>query len=330
MTQNPQSFIICPNMIILRGQKILLLKRAHWAPLWPNHWHCPTGKIEEGESPKQAIIRETFEEVGLQVNPHLGTVVEVKARNFKNSELAYKDISLFFVAKDVEGEPFNKEPRLHEAMDWVDVHHLPELIIPVVKFGIDQYLKGEIYGEFRDEQTRSSRPTFLSSSEDFRKLSQDDIPLIVAAFAKIGWNKPASLYQKYLEEQENNQRCVWVAFKEDAFGGYITLKWQSEYPSFKVHSIPEISDLNVLPDFRKQGLATKFLDLAEAEVRKKSPIVGIGVGLSADYGNAQRLYVKRGYMPDGRGITSRYQSLSWGDTVHMDDDLVLWFTKRLT
>ena len=167
-------------------------------------------------------------------------------------------------------------------------------------------------------------------SWELRCLTQNDIPLIVSAFSEIGWDKPISLYQKYLEEQEKGERCVWVAFKEDDFAGYVTLKWQSNYPSFREKSIPEISDLNVLPKFRKQGLASTLLDLAEAETRTRSPKVGIGFGLLADYGDAQKLYIKRGYSPDGLGITSHYEAISYGDQVCVDDELVLWFTKGLS
>ena len=34
---------------------------------------------------------------------------------------------------------------------------------------------------------------------------------------------------------------------------------------------------------------------------QRSDHAGIGFGLYADYGAAQRLYIKRGYIPDGRG-----------------------------
>jgi hypothetical protein len=43
------------------------------------------------------------------------------------------------------------------------------------------------------------------------------------------------------------------------------------------------------------GINQRFL-------REHSESVGIGVGLYLDYGVAQTMYVKRGYIPDGKGI----------------------------
>ena len=62
-------------------------------------------------------------------------------------------------------------------------------------------------------------------------------------------------------------------------------------------------------------------------------VVGIGVGLYAGedggYGAAQRLYIKRGYIPDGQGVTYNYEPTMPGNSYPLDDDLVLWFLKRL-
>ena len=102
----------------------------------------------------------------------------------------------------------------------------------------------------------------LSRACEIRLLHQDDIPLIVAAFAELGWDKPTSLYQQYLTEQETHQRCVWVAFNDGVFLGYITLKWYSEYAPFHQQNIPEIVDLNVLPKFRKQGIGDQLMEKA--------------------------------------------------------------------
>jgi hypothetical protein len=45
----------------------------------------------------------------------------------------------------------------------------------------------------------------------------------------------------------------------------------------------------------------------------QSPVVGLGVGLYNDYGNAQKLYIKKGYVPNGYGVTYNYQAvITWG------------------
>lgn len=166
-----------------------------------------------------------------------------------------------------------------------------------------------------------------------RSLIAEDIIAISETFKQIGWDKPASLFTMYLKEQEAAERLVWVACVHDQFAGYITLKWQSQYAPFQEQHIPEIIDLNVLPTFRKLGIGSLLLDVAEEEAATAVEIVGIGVGLYAGedggYGVAQRLYVRRGYIPDGRGVTYNYQSTIPGHTYPLDDDLVLWFTKQL-
>ena len=136
-----------------------------------------------------------------------------------------------------------------------------------------------------------------------------------------------------MKEQEEGERLVWVAHVKGEFAGYVTLKWQSQYPSFKAQNIPEIMDLNVLPVYRKIGIGSLLLYAAEKEASTKSECVGIGVGLYAGedggYGAAQRLYVKRGYIPDGKGVTYHYEPTIPGNSYPLDDDLVLWFTKKL-
>lgn len=172
--------------------------------------------------------------------------------------------------------------------------------------------------------------TSMSENGEIRvqDLVSDHIPVIVEAFARLGWNKPASVFEHYLAEQNKGIRKVWLAFKGDEFAGYVTLKWNSDYPPFKSESIPEINDLNVLPQFRARGIGANLLELAETEAQTRSKLIGIGVGLYADYGRAQIMYVKRGYVPDGRGVTYRNQAVSPGASVVIDDDLILWFERR--
>lgn len=44
---------------------------------------------------------------------------------------------------------------------------------------------------------------------------------------------------------------------------------------------------------------------------------------------AQQLYIKRGYIPDGRGITYQNRPVKEGANVVVDDHLVMHFTKQL-
>lgn len=164
---------------------------------------------------------------------------------------------------------------------------------------------------------------------EIRELQEADISQIVTAFNSIGWNKSVSQYQQYLTEQSQNLRHVLVAFEDNNFVGYLTIVWESKYPPFRDEKIPEIEDFNVLPDFRQKRIGTKLMNQAEEIISQKSSVVGIGVGMDADYGAAQRLYVVRGYIPDGKGIVWQNRFPKYGEKVIIDDDLNLYFTKKL-
>ncbi len=163
----------------------------------------------------------------------------------------------------------------------------------------------------------------------FRELKEEDIDIIISKLEKLDITKPKSILNLYLSEQKEDIRNIWIGFYKDELAGYTTLKWNSEYEPFNQSKIPEINDLFVFQEYRNQGLGEQLMDLAEAKAKEKSEYVGLGVGLYADYGNAQKLYIKRGYMPDGRGITYDNKHLKPGEKIILDDELILWLTKKL-
>jgi GNAT superfamily N-acetyltransferase len=162
-----------------------------------------------------------------------------------------------------------------------------------------------------------------------RPLSQHDPPVIAAAFASLGSVKPEAQYQLYLEQEGAGSRACLVATIDGKLAGYVTINWRPTYPGFAELEIPEIQDLNVLPTFRRRGIASRLLDVVESQAARRYCAVGIGVGLHAGYNAAQRLYVLRGYVPDGRGVTYRDQYVGQYVQVMLDDDLVLHLTKQL-
>jgi len=76
---------------------------------------------------------------------------------------------------------------------------------------------------------------------------------------------------------------------------------------------PLVHEIAVAGPFRRRGVATLLMNAAEELARDRGTVtLGITVGLSAEYGPAQRLYALRGYVPDGRGACCGQEPLSKG------------------
>ncbi len=161
-------------------------------------------------------------------------------------------------------------------------------------------------------------------------LASAHVEMVAEAFALLGWpGKDAELYRRYLAEQADGTRTTLVAVDGTVVLGYLTVLWRSAYLPFREAGIPELSDFNVLPQFRRQHVGTALMDAAESLVAARSSAVGLGVGLYADYAAAHLMYLKRGYLPDGRGIAYEFTPVAPGTTVRVDDGLTLMMTREL-
>jgi GNAT superfamily N-acetyltransferase len=165
---------------------------------------------------------------------------------------------------------------------------------------------------------------------NIRTLNERDPEVISNSFRYQGWVKPVELYQRYLTEQKKGERVSLVAEVNGIFAGYVNIIWSSYYPSFRENNIPEINDFNVLIKYRRLGVGSKLMDKAEEIVKERFDTVGIGVGIFSDYGIAQTLYVKRGYVPDGKGISKDQEYVKQGQNIVIDDDVALYLTKKLS
>jgi 8-oxo-dGTP pyrophosphatase MutT (NUDIX family) len=141
---------IFPHVVFLKENKVLLLQRAPTSKIFAGYWHLPTGKIEEGESPLQAAIREAKEEVGLLVSPTLGAVVYNRNPCFLDKQTMWEELCLFFIAPVGEVEPINIEPEKHDQMKWFNLDNLPHPIIPVVRYGLELIQQKVLYREFKE------------------------------------------------------------------------------------------------------------------------------------------------------------------------------------
>ena len=85
----------------------------------------------------------------------------------------------------------------------------------------------------------------------------------------------------------------------------------------------------MLAKYRNRGIGSRLMDAAERIAAEHADTVFLGVGLHSGYGSAQRMYIKRGYIPDGSGVWYRDAVCAPYAGCHNDDDLVLYLSKKL-
>lgn len=90
-----------------------------------------------------------------------------------------------------------------------------------------------------------------------------------------------------------------------------------------------IVDFGVLEKYRNRGIGTALMDIAEKIAARYADVVYLGAGLHSGYGSAQRMYVKRGYLPDGSGVWYQDKICKPYGECKNDDDLVLYLSKKI-
>ena len=160
-----------------------------------------------------------------------------------------------------------------------------------------------------------------------RKMQQSDIKELSRGFISQGWPSREEILTRYFKEQESGEREVLVAEVEGALAGYITiLSCAKQGPFAEIY--PELSDFNVFEPFQNQGIGNLLLEEAEKRVRFISDKVTLGVGLHSGYGPAQRLYIKRGYIPDGTGVWYQNHQPAMNAVCEDIGELVLYLSKN--
>jgi len=165
---------------------------------------------------------------------------------------------------------------------------------------------------------------------NIRQATENDIAKLYDVAAKMPAHHARGYFERCLDEQRQGNRGIYVSEDGDGLMGYIQLIWSPVYAPFRRLDVPEIQDLNVIPAARGQGIGNALVVYCEELARQAGKTdIGLGVGLHAGFGAAQRLYVRRGYMPDGAGITYDEQGVRAGEMRPIDDLLCLKMIKSL-
>jgi len=165
---------------------------------------------------------------------------------------------------------------------------------------------------------------------EIRHVQPRDVEWVIALFAQCYYTDNPEEAKVHFADHVAGGGETFLAFVDEALAGFVTIRWVSENVRFREANIPFIHHLEVFWEYRGQGLAWRLMDEAETLIATRATQAGIVVGLFDDYGPAQRLYARRGYIPDGRGVCQGHRPVKQGETVTMDHGLILWLTKDLT
>lgn len=168
----------------------------------------------------------------------------------------------------------------------------------------------------------------MKTTCSIRKMQESDIQDLSRGFISQGWPGREEILTRYFKEQESGEREVLIADLTGVVAGYITILPDAKQGPF-AGMAPELSDFNVFEAFQNQGIGNLLIEEAEKRVKLFSDKVTLGVGLHSGYGVAQRLYIKRGYIPDGTGVWYQNHQPAMNAVCEDIGELVLYLSKNL-
>ena len=162
-----------------------------------------------------------------------------------------------------------------------------------------------------------------------RDMEPGDARIITDGEIAQGWDQSIDKYLTRLKDQAEGRSISLVAEYRGSVAGYINVYPDSKWGAFAGRGLPEIVDFGVLEKYRRNGVGSALMDAAEAVAARYADAVYLGVGLHEGYGSAQRLYVKRGYIPDGTVVWYGERVCPQYSDCRNDDSLVLYLYKQL-
>lgn len=162
-----------------------------------------------------------------------------------------------------------------------------------------------------------------------RNMEEADDQIFYEEYTAQGWHAEIGDCLMRLKDQAEGKCIALTAVYQGHPAGSVYVYLTAHEGPFKGKGWPVIVDFGVLKKYQRKGIGTKLLDIAEQEAAKLSDTVFLAVGVHSGYGAAQRIYVKRGYLPDGSGVWYQGKQLEQYAPCVNDDDLLLYMSKTL-
>jgi 8-oxo-dGTP diphosphatase len=119
--------LIVSAAVVVRDHRVLLTQRPGGTHL-ENLWEFPGGKVEEGESPADALVRELREEIGVEAR--VDDILDVTFWRYPKRDV----LLLFYRTTLVSGSIQHLGVAAHQwvALDELDRYAMPPADVPVL------------------------------------------------------------------------------------------------------------------------------------------------------------------------------------------------------
>lgn len=163
-----------------------------------------------------------------------------------------------------------------------------------------------------------------------RDMRMDDALSLFDTEKELGYGDEENRFPGRIQDAADGRCTALAAIWNDQPVGYVCVYWQAGRGPFAGTGVPGIEDFGVLSTHRRLGIGNRLMEAAEWVAAERCDRVWLAVGLHHWYGPAQRLYGKRGFIPDGTGVWYGDAVAPSGATVRNDDDLNLYLIKDMS
>lgn len=110
---------------------------------------------------------------------------------------------------------------------------------------------------------QQSRIYYTDDEITIRDMKEEDAPIITQEEIAQGWDATVDKYEMRLRDRQEKKAVVLVAEYQGKVAGYINVYPDSTWGAYANMGYPEIVDFGVLEKYRRHGIGSKLMDVAE-------------------------------------------------------------------
>ena len=120
---DPKNLKIVVSIALINNENEILLSKRPEKKHLSGFWEFPGGKVEEGETPEKALIREVKEELNIDINDKCIAPLSFSEFDYNNFQL----LLLLYICRRWDGVPMSME---NNKLEWVKPNMLRDYKMP--------------------------------------------------------------------------------------------------------------------------------------------------------------------------------------------------------